>query len=219
MPTAMTFNSLQDDLRRYLERGYVVDTTVYQQLPRLINLAEREIAQRLKILGFITPLLSNLVAGVPVYVKPDRWRRTTSMNYGVATAAGGPQNSRVPIFARALEYCQTYWPDQSQTGPPEFVADYDYLHWLVVPTPNIDYPWAINAYMLPPLLDNTNQTNWTTDFAPNVLLYRALLECTPFLKNDERIPVWREMYEEQISGLSGQDIKRIVDRAGVRQED
>lgn len=219
MATAMTFNSLQDDLRAYLERGYVLDDTVFAQLPRLINLAEREIAQRLKILGFMTPMTSNLVAGQCVYVKPDRWRQTVSMNYGVATVADPAQNSRVPLFTRGLEYCQTYWPDQTLTAPPKFYTDYDYLHWLVVPTPGISYPWAINAYMLPPLLANDQQTNWTTDFAPNILLYRALLECTPFLKNDERIPVWEKMYEEQIAGLSGQDLKRIVDRAAVRKED
>lgn len=220
MATAMTFNSLQDDLRAYLERGYTPDETVYEQLPRLINLAEREIAQRLKILGFLTPLIAELIAGQCVYAKPDRWRQTVSMNYGVVSVADPThQNLRVPLFTRGLEYCQTYWPNQSLTAPPLFYADYDYLHWLVVPTPAINYPWAINAYMMPPLLGEEQQTNWTTDFAPNILLYRALLECTPFLKNDERIPVWQQMYEEQIAGLSGQDLKRIVDRAGVRNED
>ena len=59
MPTAMTFNSLQDDLRGYLERGTAVDVTVYEQLPRLINLAERDIARALKIQGFIN-VVTNL---------------------------------------------------------------------------------------------------------------------------------------------------------------
>lgn len=220
MATAMTFNSLiQVDLPAYLERGTPPDATVFNQLPRLINLAEREIAQRLKILGFIQPMVSALVAGQPVYAKPDRWRRTVSMNYGIATVADAAQNSRVPIFARSLEYCQTYWPDQSLTAPPKFVADYDYQHWLVAPTPDLNYPWALNLYMLPPLLDANNQSNWTTEYAPNALLYRTLIECTPFLKNDERIQTWREMYEEQIMGLQNQDLQRIVDRATARKED
>jgi hypothetical protein len=219
MATSMTFNTLVDDLQTYLERGDPSDTTVFDQLPRLINLAEREIAQRLKILGFVTPMISGLIAGTPVYQKPDRWRRTVSMNYAVATAANPTQNTRVPIYARSLEYCQRYWPDQTATAPPKFVADYDYQHWLIVPTPDLNYPWAINAWLMPALLDVTNQTNWLTEFAPNVLLYRALLEATPFLKNDERIPVWERMYEEQIAGLNGQDIQRIIDRAGVRKED
>lgn len=219
MATATTYTSLLADLRAYLERGYVQDVTVYDQLPRLVTLAEREIAQRLKILGFVTPLIAGLNAGQCVYQKPDRWRKTISMSYGIATSSDALQNSRVPIFARSLEYCQMYWPDQTLTAPPQFYADYDYSNWLIVPTPIISYPWAINAYMMPPLLGDDNQTNWLTEFAPNILLYRALLECTPFLKNDERLPIWQQMYEEQVAGLGEQDIKRIVDRAGVRKED
>jgi hypothetical protein len=219
MATSMTFNSLLEDLRQYLERGEDTDPTVFDQLPRLINLAERDIAQRVKLLGFVTPMISELVAGTPVYAKPDRWRRTVSMNYGVATTVDPAQNSRVPIFARSLEYCQRYWPNQALTAAPKFVADYDYQHWLVAPTPDKNYPWALNLWMLPPLLDDTVQTNWTTDYAPSALLYRALLNATPFLKNDERIPVWERFYEEQISVLQDQDIQRILDRAAVRKED
>lgn len=41
--TGMTFTELQGDVRNYLERGYsaAVDPIVYQQIPRLITLAER----------------------------------------------------------------------------------------------------------------------------------------------------------------------------------
>jgi hypothetical protein len=49
----MTFTSLQVDMRRYLERGYAADTEVFEQIPSLINLAERDIATELKILGLL----------------------------------------------------------------------------------------------------------------------------------------------------------------------
>ena len=47
MPTAMTYNSLLNDLRAYLERGATLatDPTVYEQLPQLINMAERRLAR------------------------------------------------------------------------------------------------------------------------------------------------------------------------------
>ena len=53
MAYTMTFNTLQDDLRRYLERGFTAnsDPYVYAQLPRLINMAERRIASELKVQG------------------------------------------------------------------------------------------------------------------------------------------------------------------------
>lgn len=245
MATALTFTSLVTTLQAYLERGGPsTDPTVYGQLPSLINLAERAIARRLKITGMVTPVISALEAGIPVYAKPSGWRRTTSMNYGsgamglssdtvdsTLTIDGGgtidevgglssiSQNFRNPIYSRSYEYCRSYWPDQTQTGPPEFYCDYDYEHWLVVPTPDISYPWEIIYYGLPNLLDNSNQTNFWTNFAPETLLYRALLECTPFLKNDERIATWKEMYEEAVTGLNTEDLTRVVDRASVRKED
>lgn len=215
MPTVLTFTSLQADLRAYLERGSVSDTAVYNQLPRLINLAEREIARRLKIEGFLNVVTSNLIAGTSVYAKPDRWRRTVSMWYGESASVG---QNRKPIFARSYEYVRAYWPNPSTQRTPIFYADYDYTHWLIAPTPNVDLPWEILFYEMPALLDASNQTNWLTDYAPNALLYRSLLEATPFLKDDERIPVWDTMYKESIEAINIEDLQRIVDRSSVRQE-
>jgi hypothetical protein len=213
MPTAMTFTSLQTDVRRYLERGYVEDTTVYEQLPSLINLAERAIATELKFQGFTNVVVTTLVQGTSVYDKPDRWRETISINYGV----GEENNSRTPVYPRSYEYARYYWPDSTTQAPPEFYADYDYAHWLIVPTPDANYPAEILYYQQPPLLDDTNQTNWLTDYAPNALLYRTLLEATPFLKNDERIPTWASMYGQQMQAINTQDLQKIVDRSSTRK--
>lgn len=216
MPVALTFTSLQATLQSYLERGSgTTDPVVFGQFPLLINNAERAIARRLKIQGMNVPVISTLSANNPVYTKPNGWRRTISMNFGT----GALQNARTPMFSRSYDYCRSYWPDPSLTSPPQFYADYDYAHWLIVPTPDISYPWEILYYGLPSLLDGTNQTNFWTDFAPETLLYRALLECTPFLKNDERVPVWQTLYEEAVGNLEKEDLMRTVDRAAVRNED
>ena len=55
MSTTMTFATLKQDVQRYLERGATLasDPVVFEQIPRLINLAERRIARELKIQGFI----------------------------------------------------------------------------------------------------------------------------------------------------------------------
>lgn len=213
MPVAMTYNSLKDDVHRYLERGQPSDTTVFEQIPSLINLAERDIARKLKIQGFINVVTSTLQAGVSVYAKPDRWRRTISMEYGVA---GG--NERASLYARDYEYCRRYWPNSDTAGTPEYYADYDYQHWLVVPTPTIDLPWQIMYYEQPPYLDDTTQTNWLTEYAPQALLYGSLLQAEPFLKNDERIGTWQNMYTTALNDLNVEDLKKILDRNVTRQE-
>ena len=212
MAVSMTFDSLLEDLRAYLERGTSVDETVFNQLPSLINLAERELANRLKILGFVRVVTDTMGVGQSVYAKPDRWRETISINFGVGT-----DQVRTPLFTRSYEYLRRYWPDEDLEAQPKFYADYDYANWLFAPTPDEAYPFEVNYWELPALLDSTNQTNWTTDFAPNALLHGALLQATPFLKNDERIETWNNIYEKDVAILEAQDVKRIVDRQVTRE--
>jgi hypothetical protein len=209
MAYTMTYDSLLTDVRRYIERGFTAesDQIVYEQLPRLITLGERRIARELKIEGFIRAVTTPLSVGVAVYRKPDRWRDTVSM-----TVNGSP------IFTRSYEYCRSYWPAESEQAAPEFYADYDYQHWLITPTPNAADPLEILYYEQPRFLGEDFQTNWLTEYAPDVLLYATLLETAPFLKNDERVQMWQAMYDRAAQALSGEDMKRIMDRTANRSE-
>jgi hypothetical protein len=212
MPTALTFTSLQSDVRAYLERGSITDETVYNQIPRLINLAERRLARELKVQGFITAVNSAMVDGTCVIEKPDRWRETISINLG----AGATYAQRSALFPRSYEYLRMYWPDDTVTAEPKFYADYDYRHWIVAPTPDLAYPFEVVYYELPAMLDDQNTANWVTEFAPNALLYATLLEATPFLKDDERIGTWQSMYDRSISALNGEDLHKVMDRTVAR---
>ena len=213
MATTTTFTTLKEDIRRYLERGFTLasDAIVYEQIPRLINLAERRIARELKVEGLINVVTSTMQAGLAVYPKPDRWRTTVSFNYGI-------DNQYTQLFPRSYEYVRSYWPNRNETSPPLFYADYDYNNWIVSPTPDQAYPFEVLVYQLLPLLDDSNQTNWLTEYAPQVLLYASLLEATPFLKNDERIAVWQSMYDRSAQALNGEDLSKILDRSARRTE-
>lgn len=211
MAETLTFDSLLTDMRQYLERGTSVDPTVFDQLPRLINLAERQLANSLKILGFVSVVTDALTIGQSVIAKPDRWRDTISISIGV-----GATQRRTPIFPRVYEYARRYWPDEDLTDQPRFYADYGYFNWLFVPSADFAYPFEVNFWELPALLDGTNQTNWSSDFAPNALLHGSLLQAASFLKNDERIPVWQGIYDRDVAILEQQDVKRIIDRSVTR---
>jgi len=216
MATTTTFATLKEDIRRYLERGFTLasDQLVYEQIPRLINLAERRIARELKVEGLINVLTGTMSPGLAVYPKPDRWRSTVSFNFGT----GDQNNEYNQLFPRSYEYVRSYWPNRTETDVPLFYAEYDYNNWIVAPTPDQAYPFEVLVYQLLPLLDETNQTNWLTDYAPQVLLYASLLEATPFLKNDERIPVWQQMYDRSAQALNGEDLSKILDRSARRTE-
>lgn len=209
MSYSMTYDSLLVDVRRYLERGFTQesDQIVYDQLPRLVTLGERRIARELKIQGFIRAVQTPLQAGVAVYMKPDRWRDTVSMTV-----------DNDPIFARSYEYCRSYWPDEASTATPQFYADYDYQHWLITPPPATAQTLEILYYEQPRFLGDEFQTNWLTEYAPDLLLYATLLEATPFLKSDERVQLWQAMYDRAAQALNGEDLKRILDRSANRSE-
>ena len=216
MATNVTFDTLTQDVQNYLERGgsATTDETVFEQIPRLINAAERKIMQTLKLQGTIETLANNtgLTAGVSIISKPDRWRQTISMWYGTGTN----QNSRTSLFPRSYDYCRTYWPDDSLRAAPEFYADRDYQHWLIAPTPDATYPIEVLAYMQPQYLDATNQTNFFSNYTPNMLLYGTLLEAAPFLKNDDRLPTWEGLWQFEAQTLTGQDLQKILDRTTQR---
>lgn len=221
MATAMTFNSLLADLKKYLERGGALDTEVLDQLPTLINLAERTIARDLKVLGTqnivisVPPAPGGLIAGTSVYLKPDRWRNTISMDIGLGVSG----NNRKFLYPRSYEYCRSYWPDSDERDEPEFYCDYGFSSWLIVPTPVQAYPWEITLYQQPAFLDLVNQTNWLTEYAPDALLFGTLMQCEPYLKNDERLQTWGGLFGQAMGGLNGEDLQRIIDRAAVRTKD
>ncbi len=205
MSYVMTYNNLVADIESYLER---TDQATLSKIPTFIGLAEQVIASEIKFLGNLVVVSSNMVTNDPVIQKPARWRKTVSMNVTVA-------GDRRPILLRKYEYLREFWPDPTQTDVPEYYCDYNYDHWLVAPTPADDYAYEVLYYERIQPLDSSNQTNWFTQYAPQALLYGSLLQAMPFLKNDERIPMWQQQYQAIMEVLKTEDVARIGDRQAV----
>ena len=201
----MTYDSLVDDISTYLER---TDEATLAKIPQFIMFAEQVIASEIKFLGNLTVVEGTMTASNSIIDKPARWRKTVSFNVSVA-------GERIPVFLRKYEYLREYWPDATKTGTPAFYCDYDYTHWLVAPTPAAAYDFEVLYYERNQPLDSSNQSNWFTEYAPQALLYGSLLQAMPFLKNDERIPVWQAMYDKSIALLKQEDLTRVGDRQTV----
>jgi hypothetical protein len=125
---------------------------------------------------------------------------------------------RQPVFNRRYEYLREYWPDPAETEVPKFYCDYDYTHWMVAPTPAAAYDFEVLYYERVQPLDSSNQTNWFTIYAPQALLYGSLLQAMPFLKNDERVPMWQGQYKLIMDILTAEDKLRVADRQAVAND-
>lgn len=205
MAYMMTYSNLVADIEKYLER---TDPETLDRIPTFIGLAEQVLAADLKFLGNLTVVTSTMVQGEAIIDKPARWRKTVSVNVTV----GG---ERKPVLLRKYEYLREYWPDPTQEDVPLFYCDYDYTHWLVAPTPDDDYAYEVLYYERVQPLDDSNQSNWFTQYAPQALLYGSLLQAMPFLKNDDRVPMWQAQYSAIVNVLKTEDVARIGDRQAI----
>lgn len=80
----------------------------------------------------------------------------------------------------------------------------------VVPPPDGDYTIELTYYgSLTPLSD-TVSSNWLLAAHPDVYLYGTLMQSAPYLKDDERIPVWGQLYRQLLS-----DVNLSSDRSEV----
>lgn len=200
---AMTYDSLVEDVIKYSERD---DENFVNQIPRLIMLAEQAIAAEIKTLLQLNVVNTTVLANNAVLQKPARWRKTTSMKI-----------NGQPVVSRSMDYVSMYQAESS-TGVPLYYGDYDYDHWALAPVPATTYPLQIIYYSRIQPLDVTNQENLLTREAPQALLFGTLLQAQGYLKNQEKIMVWKSFYTDAIAALKTEDQKRMIDRNTVRQE-
>ena len=205
---AMTYTSLLSDVELYAQRD---DAVFIAQIPRLVMLAESRIASEVRGLGFLRSVTDTFTINQAIFAKPARWRETYSFNYGT----GSTNQTRNFLKLRSYEFCRTYWPDPTVYAAPKYYADYDYQHWLLVGTPDDDYPFELLYHERPLPLSTENQTNWTTEYAPQLILFATLLETMPFLKNDSRKAMWQAEYDRAVSQVSFEEKKRETDRQQV----
>ena len=204
MAEALTYTSLLSDVQTYVERD---DDPFVTQIPRFVMLAENRLASEVRGLG-IQRYVSGSLNGNTLS-KPARWRETISFNVTVGT-------ERTFIQPRTYDYCRAFCPDPATVGTPRYYADYSYEHFLIVPTPSTDYVFELSYYERPEPLSSSNESNWFTQHAPQLLLYATLLEAQPFLKRPERAAEFQALYDRALQGIAQESSRRIgADRAAT----
>jgi hypothetical protein len=182
------------------------DAQFVAQIPNLIGLAESAIAAELKTYMQMTVVETVLLQNEVILAKPARWRKTVSM-----------KTNGQPILIRSQDFIAQY---QSESNPaiPKYYADYDYNNWAFAPAPDTDYPIEIIYYSKIQPLDTANQQNLFTRECPQAMLFGTLLQAQGYLKALDKLPVWKQYYEESLASLKKEDNARRVDRNTSIQE-
>ena len=80
----------------------------------------------------------------------------------------------------------------------------------VIPTPDTSYTGELTYYGKIPALSDSNTSNWLLAYAPDLYLYGALLEATPYLKDDERLATWSTLYANSLGDIEVADQRASV---------
>lgn len=72
-------------------------------------------------------------------------------------------------------------------------------------TPDQAYTMEMDYYKRIPALSNSATTNWLLTNHPDAYLYGSLAEAEPYMKNDIRIAVWKQLYQNAIDQIMGAD--------------
>ena len=199
----MTYDNLVQNIQDYMERD---DPGFVAKIPTLIGLAESAIAAELKTYLQLTVVETTLATNQVVLNKPARWRKTISM-----------KTNGQPILLRSQDYIAQY-QSESSSGQPLYYADYDYNNWAIATKPNASYPIEITYYSEIQPLDSQNQQNLFTRECPQAMLFGSLLQAQGYLKAMDKLPIWKQYYEDSLAALKKEDNSRRIDRNVTVQE-
>ena len=212
---SMTYTSLYNSLDVYINR---TDPSTVSKIPMFIELAQYELNNECKTIGQEDYIVSKFIPGIEVYQKPVGWRRNISINVG----SGATFTTRNILTLRTYEYLRMYVPDSSDNTKwslPQFYADYGFLNFIVTPVPDMAYPFEFCYMKIPDLISSQNQTNWWTNYAPNVLFNACLAQAHIFLEDFDKAAFYKVQIKEGTEKINAEDQLRLIDRASIREAD
>ena len=86
----------------------------------------------------------------------------------------------------------------------------------VLPSPDSTYTASIVYYTRIAALTDSATTNWLLDSHPDIYLFGTLVEAEPYLKNDERMPMWTARLDKALNALGLQGQRERHTASGLR---
>jgi hypothetical protein len=168
-------------------------TDLTSQIPDFIVLAESEMKRRIRHANTSTTIYVSTGAMDPPgdFVEPIAIRLSTGNGY-----------ADTPLLLCTPEML---WEVKARSGgtagrPTHFAHFDEQLQF--APEPDQSYDAILNYYQTVATLADVPPSNHIFYESPDVYLYGALLQATPYLEHDERIPVWQMKFDNAIEQLN-----------------
>jgi len=189
-----TFTELKDAVADWLDRS---DLTT--RIPDFIALAEARINREIRIRPMEVRSTMTTTAGNQYFNLPGGYIQMRNIQLNT--------NPTTPLEYITPEMLDRLYGSSTTGKPRAYTLIGDEIQ--LAPIPDSAYTLEMAFYeKFTALGDGTSGTvtnNWLTTNAPDILLYGALMEAEPFIKNDERVAVWLNGYGNAIDKLQKAD--------------
>lgn len=150
--------------------------------------------------SFSTAIASSVIAVPAAYL---------GLKYAYISGAPSCRLDRV-----SLNQLYGRYPRGGGTGTPEWISR-DTTNFVFGPAPDSNYTvngvyWAKQTLLRDFAGDAA--AHWLIVNAPDMCLYGSLLQAEPFIKNDPRIAVWKDLYNDALNDY--RDLNRDEEQSG-----
>jgi hypothetical protein len=195
-----TYDDLVADLTNYMED---VSAEFVAAIPSMIRMAEARIYREVNINEFDHRVSGTLAPGessIPIPVDLIQPRNLT-----ITLPAGRLKTLQM----KQLEYLLVYNRDGVE-GIPNYYAIETPTQYFIAPSADVSYPYVLAYRRRQPALGPTNQQNFLTDVAYDLLLSACMVEAGKFVLDDRKntiIAIWEDSYQKAVSSLTGVDLR------------
>lgn len=186
---------LTADLQAWLEDD---GTEFTGSLPEIINLGELRLLRDLDLTIFDLSTTESTAIGNAILSKPAAY--TDDFQLGPRFMYITVGNETQWLVLRSIDYVLDFL--DGNDGLPLYYAEDGLSQWRVAPSPDQIYTVNINFRSRPtPLVVTTQEENWLSENAAEILLFACLAEAEKFLKSDDRIPIWENDYMQRFPAV------------------
>lgn len=182
-----------DDLVSEITYWLVDRTDLVSRIPTYISMCEAEIYRRLRIVAMETSFSTAFATDATTLALPSDFKQ-----FKFLYVVGNPDVSDLDEVSPG--YIYKMYPNTSQTNIPQYYAITG-SSIIFGPSPNTTYTVTGIYWAKLPGLSSTNQTNWFTNNACDLLLYGSLANAIRAIRDDQNI---KTDYDAQFEKLINQ---------------
>jgi len=191
---SFTYAQLKTAIQDYTEND---ETSFVNNLPLFIRMAEERILKGVQLNLFQKNQSGVMTTGNEYLAAPTDFLAPFSLSIDVSGA-------KEFLLFKDLDFIQTYNPNSTTTGQPQYYAQFDVDNFIIAPTPDANYTVDIHYLYRPASLTvgTDSGTSWLSENAELTLLYASLIEAYTYMKGDQNLmQLYNQRYMEYMARL------------------